>query len=349
MPDSLCIVVISANESMMQYTHIAATTGPSSSTTTTLSSHTEDRNNCLFDEYRVEHKKSVIPLAFTVENLIHGFSPLNVNHSNTNGLSPQIIDTIILKLVKRGISPYLSIESRSASGTVVMTHDIPAKLLPPEICDRYSAPRLPLPHVRMLLPDPNRLVAIMDRMKSFGKHVTLAGDMGQTWWSHQTELRSSSSSSMNDKNNVPDKKDIGTTINRGASLVVSIANESASMQTFFRNLSTEEFNPSSSSLSSSTDTPPLATGAGNATAMVSCRDFLRVLKGINHVSPELRESWLFGMIRSRAVFLHLQLEDGLSSITYIHSVIENGNQDGDDGNEETIDTSKITTTEPPIV
>ena len=325
MPDSLCIVVISTGETMMQYTHISAI--PSSSTTTISSkSHPSSSssvpNNCIFEEFRVEHKKNVIPLAFAVENLIHGFNPVN---DTTN---QQLIDIIVLKLVKRGLSPYLSIESRSPSGTVIMTHDIPAKLLPPEISERYSAPRLPLPHVRMLLPDPNRLVAILDRMKSFGKYVTLSGDMGQAWWSNHSNAHSSSDTPSS-SSFVPSKEEntankYGTsTTTAGASLVVSISNESASMQTFFRNLSSEALYPSS------TESPPLAPGAGTATAVVACRDFLRVLKGINIFSPILRDSWLFGMIRTRAIFLHLQLEDGLSSITYIHSVIENGTMDNE--------------------
>jgi hypothetical protein len=50
--------------------------------------------------------------------------------------------------------------------------------------------------------------------------------------------------------------------------------------------------------------------------------------------PEHRGNWLFGIVERRAVFLHLLLEDGLSSVTYLFSVIDSGTGGAEDNDDE---------------
>jgi hypothetical protein len=356
-PDALYIVGVSQQQTMMAYSHLRAFPQPETPPPPPPASSgaggaggapsqpppAPASFTCppggIFSEYIVENRRGAIPLQFTVANLLAGLRPARQR--------PSPGDLVVLKLVKRGATPFLAVEVRSADAGLVLTHDIPVKLMPAESVEKYAAPSIPLPRVRMFLPDPTRVAAVLERMRSLSKVVTLEGDMG---WGRNAGAGAGGEGG----DDAP-----------AASLSLAAAADCAAMQTFFRELAgsappgdgEEGAGAGAGSSSSSSSSSSSLAASGRATALVDLRDFLTASKAVSAFSERLRGEWLLGLLPGRAVFLHLDLPGGASdgdadgdmadgddeatreygfggTVTFLFSVKDDGEPGGEDGERE---------------
>ena len=117
--------------------------------------------HALFEEFRVEAKTGQIALLMQAENLRQALEP---------ALREARAELVVLKLTKRGATPYLNLDIRErdagGGGGGSIAQDVPVKLLSATEAERYAEPNLPLPAVRLLLPSPSKVMAVLERMRA---------------------------------------------------------------------------------------------------------------------------------------------------------------------------------------
>lgn len=212
------------------------------------------------------------------------------------GLRPALTsEAVTIKLTKREAAQYLRAEMKPHDGGVALVQDIPVRVIGGVEMMRYTPPNLPTTLVHALLPAPRSVVAVVDRMKSLTKVVSVDVDMGA---------------------------------GRGAAGLATVAltltahHELVRIKTFYVGLL-----PGGAAAEHGGDDSAGA-GAGSKGAAASCtvnlKDFSKVLRGVVGIAADTAVQTTLSIVPGTACLLHVALEDGTGAITIIHTVLDSG-------------------------
>lgn len=136
-----------------------------------------DVTNDVFPRYDCEAKSNAIVMGLSLSNF------LNVLRNGDGA------DSVNMKLTNKQFRPVIEITCKRADAASNTTHDVPVDMSvrggPRHF---FEEPVIYEAFAEVHLAHPSKLLAVIERMKSFSRHIMLEANMGQQWRAHRLKV-----------------------------------------------------------------------------------------------------------------------------------------------------------------